>query len=79
MDNELSREQIEEWRHNGFAGAYSDDFTKICDMALAYLDAKKDAERIDWMQKNVSAIRDIGWLNGDLRAAIDQARGAGNE
>lgn len=35
-----------------------------------------DAERLDWMEKNVSAIRDIGWINGPIRDAIDRARSA---
>lgn len=33
-----------------------------------------DTERLNWMEKNVSAIRDIGWINGPLREAIDRAR-----
>ena len=36
-------------------------------------EAKRDAERIDWLEENVSAIRDIGWLGGSIRAAIDAA------
>lgn len=35
---------------------------------------KSDTERLNWMEKNVSAIRDIGWINGPLREAIDRAR-----
>ena len=34
---------------------------------------ERDAERIDWLEENVSAIRDIGWLGGSIRAAIDAA------
>lgn len=36
-------------------------------------EARRDAERLDWMDKNVTAIRDIGWLYGPIRAAIDAA------
>lgn len=35
--------------------------------------AMRDARRLDWIERNVSAIRDIGWLGGDLRSAIDTA------
>ena len=37
-------------------------------------EAKRDAERIDWLEENVSAIRDIGWLGGvQIRSYIDTA------
>ena len=37
-------------------------------------EAKRDAERINWMEQNLSAIRDIGWLGGvQIRSYIDTA------
>jgi len=32
-----------------------------------------DTERLDWFERNVSACRDIGWLGGPVRPAIDSA------
>lgn len=39
---------------------------------------RKDAERLDWIEKHVSAIRDIGWLSGSIREKIDAAKESGN-
>ena len=46
MKNELTREEILTFKHGWDAGGRKTDFTRICDMALAYLDTKlQDAAR----------------------------------
>lgn len=53
---------------------------RLCDMALSTLNIEtpapqEDAERLNWMEHNLTIIRDIGWVQGmPLRPAIDAER-----